>query len=79
MSARPPISNQCRSIAVISEYNSQPLMRLEATITRNITIFYRIALTSGMCYIIVPGILQYQDYATGTVTNQTYEAPFHDM
>lgn len=36
-------------------------------------------MSSAALYAVVPAVIQFQAYITDSVTERTYEAPFHDM
>lgn len=69
----------CACQAVIDASGGGPMERVELAISKYFTLFFRVSAATATFYVVVPGILQYQAYATDAVTNRTYEAPFHDM
>lgn len=54
-------------------------VNVERRLARFSYFYERMLITSSALYGTVPGIIQFQAYITGTVTEKTYEAPFHDM
>lgn len=76
---RKNISNICMCISVINRYNSDAMQLIEHNITKYLTFFVRFSLVTAIFYITVPAILQFEAIVSDAVTNQTFEAPFHDM
>lgn len=66
-------------IAVIADYKSSTMVRVEQMITKYLKLFFRLSMASSVFYVVVPGLLQYRAFRTHAVTNTTYLAPFHDM
>lgn len=76
---RKNIFNICTCISVINRYNSDAMQLIEHNITKYLTFFVHFSLVSMMFYITLPAILQFEAIVSDAVTNQTFEAPFHDM